>query len=244
MTLSFEPAFLGIWLIFFTSLQLLYFVSFADFLRVLSYFMTRLHLFFPRNSIIVRWKSVDHRITESQNSRGWKGPLWAIYSTPLPKEGHLQQAAQDLFQVGLEYLQRRRLHHLPGQPVPVLHHPQSEEVMLHYTDSLHFGKKDTKEPSSSGLFKTTQVLLYFPITKSSHKAPPLVIILAILIHSQYFFKYNHFRSLAHYFCNLFQHFTWKIGLQHTRFMNIFGNNYYLRHNIIDFFKHVSLRSGN
>jgi len=58
MTLSFEPAFLGIWLIFFTSLQLLYFVSFADFLRVLSYFMTRLHLFFPRNSIIVRWKSV------------------------------------------------------------------------------------------------------------------------------------------------------------------------------------------
>jgi len=27
---------------------------------------------------------------------------------PLPKQGHLQQAAQDLVQAGLEYLQRRR----------------------------------------------------------------------------------------------------------------------------------------
>ena len=39
--------------------------------------------------------------------------------TLLPKQGHPQQAAQDLVQVGLEYLQRRRLHNLPGQPVPV-----------------------------------------------------------------------------------------------------------------------------
>jgi len=50
---------------------------------------------------------------------------------PLPKQGHLQQAAQDLVQVGLEYLQRRRLHNLPGQPVPVLRHPHSEEVLPH-----------------------------------------------------------------------------------------------------------------
>ena len=49
--------------------------------------------------------------------------------TPLMKEGHLQQAAQELVQVGLEYLQRRRLHNLPGQPLPVLRHPQSEEVL-------------------------------------------------------------------------------------------------------------------
>jgi len=40
--------------------------------------------------------------------------------TPLPKQGHLQQAAQDLVQVGFEYLQRRRLHSPSGQPVPVL----------------------------------------------------------------------------------------------------------------------------
>jgi len=39
---------------------------------------------------------------------------------PLLKRGHLQQAAQDLVRAGLEYLQRRRLHNLPGQPVPVL----------------------------------------------------------------------------------------------------------------------------
>jgi len=49
--------------------------------------------------------------------------------TPLLKQGHLQQAAQDLVQAGLEYLQRRRLHSLPGQPVPGLRHPQREEVL-------------------------------------------------------------------------------------------------------------------
>jgi len=56
--------------------------------------------------------------------------LWESSSpTRLPKQGHLQQAAQDFVQVGLEYLQTRRLHNLLGQPVPVLRHPQSEEVL-------------------------------------------------------------------------------------------------------------------
>jgi len=32
--------------------------------------------------------------------------------TLLPKQGHPEQAAQDLVQAGLEYLQRRRLHSL------------------------------------------------------------------------------------------------------------------------------------
>jgi len=49
----------------------------------------------------------------------------------MTKQGHLQQAAEDLVQAGLEYLQRRRLHNLPGQPVPVLRYPQSEEVLPH-----------------------------------------------------------------------------------------------------------------
>ena len=49
--------------------------------------------------------------------------------TPLPKQGHPEQAVEDLVQAGLEYLQRRRLHNLPGQPVPVLRHPQREEVL-------------------------------------------------------------------------------------------------------------------
>jgi len=72
-----------------------------------------------------------HRITESQHGRGWKGPLWVTQPNPLLKQGLLQQAAQDHVQAGLEYLQRRRLHNLPGQPVPGLHQPQSEEVLPH-----------------------------------------------------------------------------------------------------------------
>ena len=58
--------------------------------------------------------------TQSQNGRGWKGPLWVTQPNPLPKQGHLQQAVEDLGQAGLEYLQRRRLHSLPGQPGPGL----------------------------------------------------------------------------------------------------------------------------
>ena len=58
--------------------------------------------------------------------------LWGS-SSPilLPKQGHLQEAAQDHVQAGLEYVQKRRLHNLPGQPVPVLRHPQREEVLPH-----------------------------------------------------------------------------------------------------------------
>ena len=68
-------------------------------------------------------------ITEPQNGRGWKGPLWVTQPNPLPKQGHPQQAAQHHGQAGLEYLQRRRLHSLPGQPGPGLRHPQREEVL-------------------------------------------------------------------------------------------------------------------
>ena len=67
--------------------------------------------------------------SESQNGSGWKGPLWVTQSNPLPKQGHPEQAAQHRVQAGLEYLQRRRLHSLPGQPGPGLRHPQREEVL-------------------------------------------------------------------------------------------------------------------
>ena len=70
---------------------------------------------------------IPHRIT--QNVWGWKRPLWVTQSNPLPKQGHPEQAAQHRVQVGLEYLQRRRLHSLPGQPGPGLRHPQREEVL-------------------------------------------------------------------------------------------------------------------
>ena len=68
-------------------------------------------------------------VTESQKF-GVGRDLWGSSSpTPLLKQGHPQQAAQDLAQTGHEYLQRRRLHSLPGQPVPGLRHPQREEVL-------------------------------------------------------------------------------------------------------------------
>jgi len=69
---------------------------------------------------------------ESQNHRmvGVGRDLWrSSRPPPLPKQGLLQQAAQDLVQVGFEYLQRRRLHNPSGQPVPMLCHPQSKEVL-------------------------------------------------------------------------------------------------------------------
>jgi len=70
------------------------------------------------------------KLTESQNGGGWKGPLWVTQSNALPKHSHPEQAAQDLVQAGLEYLQRRRLHSLPGQqPVPGLRYPQREEAL-------------------------------------------------------------------------------------------------------------------
>ena len=55
-------------------------------------------------------------ITEPQNHRmfGVGRDLRGSSSpTPLPKQGHLQQTAQDLVQAGLEYLQRRRYSHTP-----------------------------------------------------------------------------------------------------------------------------------
>jgi len=74
------------------------------------------------------------RITESQChimvGVGWD--LWGSSSpTLLTKQGHLKQVSQDCVQAGFEYLQRRRLHNLSGQPVPVLCHSQSEEDLPH-----------------------------------------------------------------------------------------------------------------
>ena len=69
--------------------------------------------------------------TESQHGWGWQGPMWVTQPKPPPKQGHPEQAAQHRVQAGLEYLQRRRLHSLPGQPGPGLRHPQREEVLPH-----------------------------------------------------------------------------------------------------------------
>jgi len=63
-------------------------------------------------------------MTDSQNHRkvAVRRDLWRTFkTTPLPKQVHLEQ--------GFEYLQRRRLHSLPGHPVSVLCHPQNKQVL-------------------------------------------------------------------------------------------------------------------
>ena len=73
--------------------------------------------------ILQQWLSrfKKDEFTESQNCRGWKGPLEIIESNPPAKAGSLDQVPQVCIQAGLELLQRRRLHNPSGQPVPVLH---------------------------------------------------------------------------------------------------------------------------
>jgi len=90
-------------------------------------------------SLLCRYSRNGEGHTESQNHRmvGVGRDLCGSSSpTLLPKQGHLQQAAQNRVQASLEYLQRRRLHSLPGQPVPVLCHPQREEVLPHVRTEL------------------------------------------------------------------------------------------------------------
>jgi len=48
---------------------------------------------------------------------------------PPAKACSLQQVAQVGVQVGLKYIQRRRLHSLSGESVPMLHHSHSKEVL-------------------------------------------------------------------------------------------------------------------
>ena len=91
------------------------------------------------NSGIPFWTAKPHFISqnnaESQNHRK-VGVERDLCGSSLQKQGLLEQAAQDLVQVGLEYLQRRRIHNLPGQPDPGLRHPQKEEVLPHVQTEL------------------------------------------------------------------------------------------------------------
>ena len=65
-----------------------------------------------------------NRTTESQTGRvGWD-LCGSSSPTLLLKQGHSEQPAEDRVQACFEYLQRRRIHNLSGQPVPVLRHPQ------------------------------------------------------------------------------------------------------------------------
>ena len=52
-------------------------------------------------------------------------------SSPLIEQAHAEQEAQEHLQAGFEWLQGRRLHNLPGQPVPLLWHPHRKEGFSH-----------------------------------------------------------------------------------------------------------------
>ena len=58
--------------------------------------------------------------TEYTELLGLEGTFRDHQVQPPCKAGSLQQVAQVGVQMGLEFLQRRRIHNLPGQPVPVL----------------------------------------------------------------------------------------------------------------------------
>ena len=68
-------------------------------------------------------------MSQNPSMVGLEGTWGSPSPTLLPKQGHPEQAAQHRVQAGLEYLQRRRLHSLPGQPGPGLRHPHREEVL-------------------------------------------------------------------------------------------------------------------
>ncbi|KAK4809926.1 LOW QUALITY PROTEIN: hypothetical protein QYF61_023413 [Mycteria americana] len=77
-------------------------------------------------------KPVSHHVnfTESQNRLGWKRPLrsWSpTVNLTLPSPP-LHHVPKHLIQTAFKYLQGWRLHHCPGQPVPVLENPFGEEI--------------------------------------------------------------------------------------------------------------------
>lgn len=66
--------------------------------------------------------------TESQSGWGWKASLEVTWSKLPAQAGSPREGHQGLCRDAFEYLQARRLHNLPEQPVPVLSHSHSEKV--------------------------------------------------------------------------------------------------------------------
>jgi len=78
------------------------------------------------------WNAQEYRITEWFGLEGtFKGHLGP---TPSPWQGHLplDQVAQSLIQPGLEHFQGGGIHNFSGLPVPVSHHPHSEEFLSNF----------------------------------------------------------------------------------------------------------------
>ncbi|XP_055666076.1 translin-associated protein X isoform X1 [Falco peregrinus] len=70
------------------------------------------------------------KVIESQNHSVWKSPLSSPgpAATPALPSPALTHGPQHRIHAGSKHLQGWRRHHLPGQPVPTLHHPSREEI--------------------------------------------------------------------------------------------------------------------
>ena len=101
------------------------------------------------------------RITESQNSRGWQGPLWGTQPNPLPKQGHPEQAAQHRAQAGLEYLQRRIL---LSNLCPVQRGHSQAATTLGQDRSCAARRRSSRLPSARGIGPVFPAELLSPLS--------------------------------------------------------------------------------
>jgi len=99
-----------------------------------------------------------HRIMESQNNLGLKGPLkvnW--FQTTCNEQGHLalDQVAQSPIQPDLECFQGWGIYHLSGKPVPEFQHPHCKKFLpcIQCKSTLFEFKTITPCPISTGLAK-------------------------------------------------------------------------------------------
>ena len=85
-----------------------------------------------KTMLVIKYVSLEfHKLTEWFGLEGTLKITW--FQPPCHRQGHLLvgQAAQSPIQPGLERCQGRGSHRFSGQPVPVPHHPQSEEFHPH-----------------------------------------------------------------------------------------------------------------
>ena len=77
-------------------------------------------------NVILFW--ILHRIIESPGLKRTTMITW--FQSPCYVQGRQppDQAAQSHIQPGLKFVQGWGIHNLPGQPVPVCHHPLSEKL--------------------------------------------------------------------------------------------------------------------
>jgi len=67
--------------------------------------------------------------TESQNGRGWKGPLWVTQSNPPAEAASPTAGCRGPCPGGSGISPEKETPQPPWEPVPVLCHPQREEVL-------------------------------------------------------------------------------------------------------------------